>query len=49
MAALACHKSQIPPERFVEMRERMKERYRQMAADQKFELAENFHREEFLR
>jgi len=49
MEALACHKSQIPPERFAEMKQRMKERYQQMAADQKFELAENFHREEFLR
>lgn len=46
LAALACHKSQFPPERFAEMKTRIKERYRTMAANEDFELAEGFHREE---
>jgi len=49
MAALACHKSQINPERFAEMAKRMRERYQSMAADEEFELAESFHREELWR
>jgi len=44
MAALASHKSQIPAERFPEMKKRMRERYRLLAEGQEFELAENFHR-----
>ena len=47
--ALGCHKSQIPPDRFAEMKERMKERYRMMAEGESFELAETFHREELWR
>ena len=46
MAALACHKSQIDPARFPEMEKRMRERYKQMAADTDFEYAEVFHREQ---
>ena len=49
MVALACHKSQIPEERFPEMEKRMRERYRIMAAETGFELAEAFHREEIWR
>ena len=45
MEALACHKSQIPPDRFPEMKERIRERYRLMAEGEDFELAEAFHRE----
>jgi len=46
MAALACHKSQIDQARFPEMEKRMRERYKQMAADTGFEYAEVFHREQ---
>lgn len=49
MDALACHKSQIPPDRFPEMKERMRERYRLMAGDDNCELAEAFHREQLWR
>jgi len=49
MAALACHKSQINPERFPEMAERMRERYHEMSKGSGFELAEAFHREELWR
>jgi len=49
MDALGCHKSQIPPDRFAEMKERMRERYRMMAEGEPFELAETFHREELWR
>jgi LmbE family N-acetylglucosaminyl deacetylase len=49
MAALACHKSQINPDRFPEMEQRMRERYRLMSADSGYELAEAFHREELFR
>ncbi len=49
MAALACHRSQIPPERFPQMEARMRERYRLLAAGEEFELAEAFHREELWR
>jgi len=49
MDALACHKSQIPPERFAEMKERMRERYHLMAEGEEFELAETFHREQLWR
>lgn len=49
MAALASHKSQIDPDRFSEMKERMRERYREMSQDSGFELAESFHREELWR
>jgi len=45
MDALACHKSQIPSDRFPEMKERMRERYHMMAEGEDFELAEAFHRE----
>jgi len=45
MEALACHKSQIPADRFHEMKERIRERYRLMAEGENFELAEAFHRE----
>ncbi len=47
--ALGCHKSQIPPDRFAEMKERMRERYRLAAEGEPFELAETFHREELWR
>jgi len=47
--ALGCHKSQIPVERFPEMRERMRERYHLMAEGEDFELAEAFHREALWR
>ena len=49
MAALACHKSQIPEDRFPEMKKRMRERYRMTAAETGFEYAEAFHREELWR
>ena len=49
MAALACHKSQINPDRFPDMVERMRERYRDMSKGSGFELAEAFHREELWR
>jgi LmbE family N-acetylglucosaminyl deacetylase len=49
MAALACHKSQINPDRFAEMERRMRERYQLMAEGEGFELAETFHREELWR
>ena len=49
MAALASHRSQIDPERFPEMKERMRDRYRAMSDGSGFELAESFHREEFWR
>ncbi len=49
MAALACHKSQIDPARFEQMRDGMRERYRQASADSGFELAETFRREEIWR
>ncbi len=49
MKALACHESQIPPDRFPEMEKHMRERYRMTAKDESFELAETFHREEFWR
>ena len=49
MDALACHKSQIPPDRFLEMKERIRERYHLMAEGEDFELAETFHRETFWR
>ena len=49
IAALACHKSQIPADRFPEMEKRMRERYRMMAAETGFEYAEAFHREELWR
>lgn len=44
MDALASHKSQIPADRFPEMKERMRERYRLLAEGEECELAENFHR-----
>jgi len=49
IAALACHKSQINPDRFPEMEQRMRERYRAMSENSGFELAEAFHREELWR
>ena len=49
LAALACHKSQINPDRFPEMEQRMRERYRLMSEGSGFELAEAFHREELWR
>lgn len=49
MEALACHKSQIPPEVFPEMKTRIRERYRLMAEGENFELAEAFHREQLWR
>ncbi len=49
MDALAAHKSQIPPERFAEMKGRMRERYQLMAEGEDFELAETFHREQLWR
>jgi len=49
IAALACHKSQISPDRFPEMEKRMRERYRLMSEGSGFELAEAFHREEIWR
>jgi hypothetical protein len=48
MKALACHKSQVGDVP-TEMRERMKQFARMNAADEKFELAETFHRVELKR
>lgn len=49
MAALSCHRSQIDPARFPQMKERMRERYRLMSKDTGYEYAEAFHREELWR
>lgn len=46
IAALTCHKSQFNVK---EMEERMRERYKAMAADTDFVYAESFHREEIWR
>jgi len=44
MAALRCHKSQIGHMDDLQFEDRMKQRYREMAQGQEFELAEAFHR-----
>jgi LmbE family N-acetylglucosaminyl deacetylase len=49
IAALQCHKSQVGDSFTSNMGERMKERYRMMAKDEDYELAEAFHRIEIWR
>jgi len=49
IAALRCHKSQIGGNPSSDMEERMRERYRMMAKEEDYELAEAFHRIELWR
>ncbi|MAE10648.1 MAG: PIG-L domain-containing protein [Dehalococcoidales bacterium] len=49
IAARDCHKSQIGQIHSPERLERLKDRYRQQAEGEEFELAESFHRVEFQR
>jgi LmbE family N-acetylglucosaminyl deacetylase len=49
MAALLCHKSQVGNNPSSEMATRMRERYKVMAEEEDYELAEAFHRIELFR
>jgi len=44
MQALRCHRSQFKEDRFAQMEEWLRKRYRDMAEGQDYELAEGFHR-----
>jgi LmbE family N-acetylglucosaminyl deacetylase len=46
LAALRCHKSQVGGNRISERKERLRQRAREMAKGEDFELAEAFHRVE---
>ncbi len=49
MAALRCHKSQVGDNPSSEMATRMRERYKMMAKEEEYELAEAFYRIELFR